>query len=490
MHEWPLEVEAAFNACSERPTRTKVRLMFGAYLVSHGVAVITVIASALTMARLLQSRRTPQSTFAWLLGLVFVPFLAIPLFFALGSRKFPKRAKGVSREPSLVDTNDDLPPGCIARVLRNSGVAPPRSGNTFEILPTGVAAYARLIQLIEGAEQSIDLTIFILGEDTTGNAIIAALAARAKHGVRVRVIVDGVGSARSARKATSLLQDVGAELRVFMPLRHSPFRGRTNLRSHRKLAVFDRLHVFSGGMNLANEYMGLPIDDSAEPRWRDVAAVTSGPIAKDAEALFESDWVFCGGTKRVATDRVADTAFPTPGEELVQVVPSGPDMITDTMYDLLLTGIFAAKKRVVVVTPYYVPDELLQHSLVLAARRGVRTELLVPSQSNHRMADMARGRLLRELREAGVVIHYYPKGMVHAKAVVLDDTFAYVGSPNFDMRSLFLNYENALCVYSPEAIARVLSFVDGLIEECTFDGPPEDSYWVIEQIARLLAPEL
>jgi cardiolipin synthase len=128
--------------------------------------------------------------------------------------------------------------------------------------------------------------------------------------------------------------------------------------------------------------------------------------------------------------------------------------------------------------------------MVLAARRGVRTEVIVPSVSNHRVADVARRSLLRELTAAGVHVHYHPHGMVHAKAMVVDDSFAYVGSPNFDMRSLFLNYESALCVYSPTAIAAVCEFIDALISRSVAQGPPAPERHVREQIARFLAPEL
>jgi len=226
------------------------------------------------------------------------------------------------------------------------------------------------------------------------------------------------------------------------------------------------------------------------PRWRDVAAVAIGPAAGDAAALFESDWQFCGGSTRSSQRSHTEAATGARGDAVVQLVASGPDMIADTVYDLFLTSIFGAKERVAIVTPYYVPDEPLQHALVLAARRGVRTELLVPSRSNHGVADIARGGLLRELKAAGVVIHYYGLGMVHAKAMVVDDTFAYVGSPNFDMRSLFLNYEDALCLYSEDAIAQVRSYVDGLYAECESEGPHVRRHRVLERVARLLAPEL
>jgi cardiolipin synthase len=243
-------------------------------------------------------------------------------------------------------------------------------------------------------------------------------------------------------------------------------------------------------MNFAEEYLGLPITEETTPRWRDVAAVARGPVAADATALFESDWVFCGGSRRPQNEDQTATPIAIGGNSRVQFVPSGPDMTTDTMYDLFLNGIFKAHERVALVTPYYVPDEALQHALVLSARRGVKTELLIPAWSNHRVADLARREFVRDLIAKGVHVHYYTRGMVHAKAMVIDDDFAYVGSPNFDMRSLFLNYEDALCVYSPEAIAQVRGFIDGLISDCAPEPPVFPKRRVIEQIALLLAPEL
>jgi cardiolipin synthase len=436
------------------------------YLASHAAVLAAVIAWLVMLSRISGSQRTPQSTLAWLLAFALVPLLAIPLYFALGRRKFPRRAKG-----------------------RQLLVPPIRCGHSFELLPTGESAFARLKALIQGAERSIDLTMFILGDDATGRAVIEALAERAKHGVEVRVILDAVGSMRTHRAAARALQAAGAQMRVFMPLRHSPIRGSTNLRCHRKIAIVDGDVVFAGGMNLANEYMGPPPKEGTTPRWRDVVAVVRGPVAADATALFESDWVYCGGSGRPANERTATTVA-TCGDARVQFMPIGPDMTTDTMYDVFLNGIFKARERIAIVTPYYIPDDALQHALVLSARRGVKTELLIPTRSNHRIADVARREFLRELSANGVAIHYYGRGMVHAKAMVIDDDFAYVGSPNFDIRSLFLNYEDALCVYSSEAIAEVRGFIDGLISACASEPPVFPERRVIEQVALLLAPEL
>ena len=299
----------------------------------------------------------------------------------------------------------------------------------------------------------------------------------------VRLIRDAVGSG-VRRHALNLLTPAGAEVRTFMPLRHSPVRGRTNLRSHRKFLIADAEHVFAGGMNVAGEYMGPP-ELVVPERWRDIAAVVSGPVAPDVTALFESDWHYCRGNapaRRVATVSAR-------GAEVVQFVPSGPDMVADTVYDALLTAIFAARERIVLVTPYFVPDDALEHALLLAARRGVRTEVVVPRRSNHHLADVARRAPLRDLSAAGVSFCYHPK-IVHAKAMVVDELCAFVGSPNFDMRSLFLNYEDALFVYSPSAIAEVSAFADALLAECGREPPHERKNWLFERVARLLAPEL
>jgi len=455
-----------------------------AYLLSHLVTVFGVIAAIVLMLRV-QARRTSQSVLAWTLGFVFVPFVAIPLFLMLGSRKFPARAKGPSDTEAWTDEETAAAPA-LARVLRGSGVAPPRAGTSFELLGDGETAYRRLLELVAKAERSIDVTIFILGDDATGRAVVDALAERAAKGVRVRVILDAVGCAVSARWVRERLEPK-AQVRLFMPLAHSPIRGRTNLRSHRKLVVIDRGVVFGGGMNFADEYMGPEPREGKDARWRDVAAIARGPVALDAEAMFESDWAYAGGAP---VDHAAEPAPSPAGDEIVQMVPSGPDFDTDTVYDLWLTAIGRATERVGLVTPYYVPDDDLQHALVLAVRRGVRVDVVVPAVSNHRLADVARRNLLRELSAAGVVLHYYERGMVHAKAMVVDDAFAYVGSPNFDMRSLFLNYESALCVYSPGAIASIRAYVDGLAAESTLAAPASREHRIIEQVARLLAPEL
>jgi len=457
------------------------------FLRSHPLTVAVHVLGLVLALRVLVTRRSPQSLMAWVLGLLVVPWVAVPFFFLFGARKLPRKVRGKHAPLLSPGGHAGLPDGHpavnVPRVLRTEGVPGVRTGNTFELLATGERAYEALHAEIARARRCIDLTIFIVGDDEVGWSVVNALAERARAGVRVRLLVDAVGSRPIRRRATQILEAAGGQLRVFMPLLHAPLKGRTNLRSHRKVGVFDGSRVFMGGMNLALEYMG----PTPRPgRWRDLACLLEGPVASDAEQLFAADWAFAGGTETPPPTVLS----PPAGQAVMQLVPSGPEMKTDTFYDALLTALDSARVHVACVTPYYVPDDVVQHAFVLCGRRGVRTQLVMPARSNHSLADNARRGLLAELSEAGVELLWYDR-MVHGKAMVVDDTVAYLGSPNLDMRSFFLNYEDALFLYSPAEVAAVRGWITSLADQCsTTQGPPSRRWWLIEDFARLMAPEL
>ena len=454
---------------------------------SHPLLVAVHVVGLLVAMRVLVTRRAPQSLMAWLLALIFAPWAAIPLYLLLGGRKFPRGAKGKHVPLRVPDGRaalpDAHPAADVPRVLRTEGVPGVRAGNGFQLLGTGEEAYSALLAAIGAATRTLDLTVFILGDDEVGQNVVSALGARASAGVRVRLLLDAVGSRPMLSRARHVLEPAGGRVRAFMPLLHAPVRGRSNLRSHRKIAVFDGQRALLGGMNMALEYMG---PTTRPDRWRDLACMVEGPVAADAAQLFAADWAFAGREEPVQVSEIP----PPAGNAVLQLVPSGPEMATDTFYDALVTALYSARRHVACVTPYYVPDDVVQHAFVLCARRGVRTEMIMPAVSNHLLADKARRGLLPELAEAGVVFHWFG-GMVHGKAMVVDDTVAYVGSPNLDMRSFFLNYEDALLLYSPPEIAAVRGWIERLAAECPATlAPPGRRRWLIDDVARLLAPEL
>lgn len=453
-----------------------------AFLSAHALTVVSTFASVAMALHLLSTRRTPQSLFAWLLGAIFFPVAAVPLYLAFGARKLPVRGKA----PALLPVANEEPADVrmpVERVLRSTGVSPAFPGHRLEVLPNGEDAYARLIALLRSAQKTIDLTVFIFGNDPVGDTIVDVLVERAQAGVEVRVLLDAVGSFWALRRAQRRLTAAGAQFRVFLPLLRIPGRGLSNLRSHRKLVIVDGAKVFLGGMNLTEKYLG---PKPKQGRWHDFGAVVEGPVARDAEAIFADDWAFSDGAPRELSPR----PLPFEGGATVQLVPSGPDMLADTFADALVTALFAARERVLLVTPYYVPDDLVQRAFLLAARRGVSVDVIVPEESDHVYADYARAGLLRELRAGGVAVWLHPE-MVHAKGMVVDDRFAYVGSANVDMRSLYLNYEDTLAIYDAPHVAVVEAALLELRNASRLDDGKPGRHWpFLEQLARLLAPQL
>jgi cardiolipin synthase len=315
------------------------------------------------------------------------------------------------------------------------------------------------------------------------------LTRRARDGLEVRLLVDGLFMFRTSRRAMDELRRAGGRVAVFMPLVHVPFRGRSNLRNHRKIAVADGGRAIIGGMNIALEYMG---PHPLEGRWRDVALSIKGGAAADLDALFRDDWAFASRERLEA--KAPDDSDVAPADEngssaSVRIVASGPDVETDTLYDAILFELFTAKERIFIATPYFVPDEAMVRALILACRRGIQVEVVLPIPSNHLMADLAGAPSLRMLQQVGARIRPYTAGMLHAKVIVVDRSLAAVGSANFDMRSLFLNYEVMALLYGKREVNLMADWFRLLAATCD-DGLPSVGRLRIaaEDVAHLFSP--
>jgi len=211
-----------------------------------------------------------------------------------------------------------------------------------------------------------------------------------------------------------------------------------------------------------------------------------GPAVAHIHNVFRSDWAFASG------DPATPAGYPLltrVGEASLQVVASGPDVAGDTYYDAILTGLFQARERIWVATPYFIPDEAITRGLVLAARRGVDVMLVVPQRSNHLSADIAGGSYLRQIERAGGRVRPFLPGMMHAKVTVIDRDLAILGSANLDMRSLFLDYEIAVFIYTPAEVALFEAWFDQLLRHCGNNlDEPGTVRALAEDLGRLLAP--
>ncbi|MDY0212848.1 MAG: phospholipase D-like domain-containing protein [Desulfuromonadaceae bacterium] len=460
-----------------------------AWFLSHLVLLFGFLLAVPMLAQMIRQRRSPSSSLVWLLLMLLVPYLGVPLYLALGGRKMRRLAdsKGGLQLPGQ---SLPLPKEIhgIDRLLRSYGVAGACDGNRMRLCRTGEEGYAALVEIIEQARESLWVSTFILHPDVVGRDIIERLARRAATGVEVRVLLDGVGSLHTGKRTLASLFEAGGEVAFFIPVLHRPFRGRTNLRNHRKAVVADGSRVWAGGANIAAEYIG-PTPTSE--RWRDLSFLLEGPAAQHYTTIFRSDWQFATGKKLPDHFEGLKLASTPMGHVTVQVVPSGPDVSGDPLYAALVSAVFQAKKRLWVVSPYFIPDETLAEALRLAAHRGVDVQVLIPEISNHRLADMARGPYLRDLQKAGGQVLFYQGGMLHGKALLADDNLAVIGSANFDMRSLFLNYETGLLVYSPAEVQDIHAWIKDLARDSRRGvdtvGMMRD---ISEGVVRMLAPML
>jgi cardiolipin synthase len=407
-------------------------------------------------SRTLRQRRRPSAAIAWVIGLLLVPYVALPLYLMFGTRKIvdPRQGTGPQPQPAHVAGDPDSSEVHLRRLAAAMSLPGAASYRDLAVHEDGAQALHALHELIDGAARTLDICTFVFARDEIGREIAGRLERRARAGVRVRLLVDGIGAYLSGRPDFRRLRAAGVRTALFVPPFRSSLRGRTNLRNHRKMAIADGERLWCGGRNLAREYFEGSAPASKAKPWIDLSFDLRGPLAAQALAQFEQDWAF-------ATERPAPETAPAgkpPPPPRGQLIASGPDQADDTVYTFLVSGFFAARKRILAVTPYFVPNATLLMSLALAARRGVAVDLVMPAKSNHLLADMARHRALREVAAAGARVWFLPR-MIHAKAVVIDDDLALAGSANLDERSLFLNYELMVAFYDPVAIERFARWI-------------------------------
>jgi cardiolipin synthase len=446
------------------------------WLLAHFEILAGFLIGVVLIAHVLTQKRSPTGTLAWLLAIVLIPYIGIPLYLMFGGRKM-KRQAGRKNDLDLSCDGQrfDVERTYLDEMLESYGLPPACRQNRLELSFDGQDTYRRLVEMIENAKSSIYISTFIFHRDVVGKDILRRLIDKARQGVDVRVFFKPLVKA-------------GGKYAFFIPLLHWPFRGRTNLRNHRKIVIIDRQTVMAGGTNIANEYIGPNPDPK---RWQDMSFVIEGPAVRFYLEIFRSDWLFAAGQEKDPVEIENKPLDTVPNPAVVQVVPSGPDVPGDALYDAILTALFAAHKRIWIVSPYFVPDEPLTKALSLAVRRGVDVRIIVPAKSNHPLADVVRGVYLREIHAVGAKILYFKPGMIHAKALLVDDNIAMIGSANMDFRSLFLNYEVMLMVYSSSHIEQIQNWMSRLELQCgrpLLKAGPLRNFW--EHLVRLFAPLL
>ena len=458
------------------------------WLLLHILPSIGFILALALLSHILRGRRSPTSTLAWLMAIIFIPYLGVPLYLIFGGRKMISKAK--KKPKLLIDNSKRFGDTYIDKAYLfepSDGFFPPSGHNHIKFLPEGEQAFQTIIELIQNAKHSVYIATFILGKDETGTAIVHALAQKASQGLKIYLLLDALGSVRISKKFLLPLLEAGGRVAFFMPMIHWPFRGRANLRNHRKMIICDNLTAIIGGMNLASEYMG---SHGFIGRWQDLSLLVQGQVTEHLSDIFRSDWKFAS-KEALGQHSTTIQARKSDSNGVTHLVASGPDVRNDSLRNAILTAIFRANRRIWIVTAYFVPDELMSEALCIAACRNVEVSIIIPHKSNHCLADLVREGYLTRVQEAGAGIWLYEPRMLHAKAILVDDTLAIVGSANMDMRSMLLNYEIALCIYDSDAIRQLEAWMLGLKTDCSARKlQSKRSFGLIEGMGRLFAPLL
>jgi len=414
------------------------------------------------MAVVVSENRNPVKSLAWVTVLLVVPVVGLVLYIVFGRniqtkriisrrniRKLRRIEAAGERDHGYVRRPDrNMPQATLAYALSGSNYY---EGNSAEIYDNGTDKFNALLRDIRAARSYINMQYYIVADDRIGRVVMDALMERARAGVKVRLIYDHVGSFKLSRKALRRLKEAGVEAYPFFKVAFPPFGTRINWRNHRKIVVIDGKTGYIGGMNVADRYIdGGKMFDV----WRDLHLRIEGPAVYSLQQSFAIDWNFMG--QPLIEDAPSEIVV-TPDSQAIgmQLVTGGPTNQWLNMTLMFQQAIAGARKCVYIQTPYFIPTEGLMHALQIAALSKVDVRLMVPRRSDSDMLRWASFSYVQECLRAGIKVYFYEKGMLHSKAIIVDDDFCTVGSANFDFRSFEYNFEANLLLYSPDFNARL-----------------------------------
>ena len=455
-----------------------LRQLFSDWPVAAPILVaLPIVLSLATLAAVLLDRRCrSQSAISWVLLVIVAPLVGPIIYWIFGkawlSRKREAAYVEVAAERREARLREEASgAGAMRRTARETvlrALSPdqrllavqaasisgdfPVGGNDIEIFEEADDLFARMVEDIDAAEQHVHIEFYIALEDRTTAPVFAALERAALRGVACRLLLDGIGSrALLLSERHSQLRAAGVQVVEALPVGIVRRRfGRIDLRNHRKIVVIDRAIGYIGSHNLAAK--DFKVKERYAP-WIDATMRVAGPAANDLQKIFAEDWFL--ETDEELWNLIGQGVLDGHTSALAQVLGTGPATYESAMPQLILSIVHLAEEEVVLTTPYFVPDEPALASLLTAARRGVRTVLVVPEQNDSWLVKLASRKFYQRLLDAGVEIWHYRGGLLHAKTIVVDGKTSLMTSANLDRRSFELNLEASLVVYDGETSRRL-----------------------------------
>lgn len=433
-------------------------------------------------------RKNPSATVAWLLALIFVPVIGFVLYLFVGQSFYRERMFKVKKEEDQALTeiiesqkkeliSDEIPVDktlpdswkrMILMLLENNRAAL-SIRNTVKVFVDGNDKFAALLEAIKGAEDHIHMEYYILKDDEIGREVFAALTERAKAGVTVRFLGDGLGCAGPKKTFYEPFQKAGGKIAFFFPSLVAIRHPRINYRNHRKIAVIDGKTGFIGGFNIGDDYLSR-IPEWAP--WRDTAVRIKGHSVLTMQIRFILDWNYAAKDEQI---ELKGRYFPEmTGDETeksgnvpVQIVSGGPDTYWNPIKESYLKMITLATESVYIQTPYFIPDGSIMDALRMSALSGIDVKIMIPSKPDHLFVYWAGYSYIEQLLDAGVKAYTYNDGFIHAKTIVVDNVAASVGSANWDVRSFRLNFETNAIMYDRNVAEELKEYFIRDLSDCT-----------------------
>jgi cardiolipin synthase len=450
--------------------------------------------------------RRPTAAMAWLLAIYFIPVVGVVLFLLIGTPRLPRKRRVrqraineyIARTTAGLDFGTPHPdaPGWFRSIVtlnRNLGALPLSGGNDAHLFADYAESLAAMAREIRGARRYVHVEFYILQSDSATDDFFRALEEVAARGVTVRVLLDHWANRGKPfyRSTLRRLDAMGAQWHLMLPVQ--PLKGkyqRPDLRNHRKLLVVDGDVAFTGSQNVTDSSYNLRKNIRRGLHWVDLMVRLRGPVVASVNAVFLSDWY--SETDEILSHEVDvfDISEPT-GRLDCQIVPSGPGFEFENNLRMFLALLYAAQRRIVLISPYFVPEEAMLAAITTACHRGVAVELFVSEEGDQAMVYHAQRSYYEVLLRSGVRIWMYRKPFIlHTKAFTIDDDVAVIGSSNMDMRSFGLNMEISMLVRGEEFVGEMLAVAEdyrALSRELTLDEwmrQPLRSQ-VLDNLARL-----
>jgi len=409
----------------------------------------------LVMLPIITLRRTPQSATAWLAIIYFLPWVGVPLFLLIGQTKvsawrreqLDKYIAAASELAEKLNASAEAIPEDVEEkyeqalnLVRNLGRFRVLGGNQVELIDDYLTSINHLVDDINAAEHHVHLLFYIFSNDAVAMQVVQALERAVQRGVECRVLIDSFGSQPYIKDLKRTFEQARVEFDEALPRRLISRRpARLDMRNHRKIAVIDGKIGYTGSQNIVDPCFKKGIT------YEDMMVRVRGPLVLQFQFVFSGDWY-------LETDNLLmhENYFPNPertGNVIGQLLPSGPAYDLENNQRLLVSLIHQAKERVVLTTPYFVPDEALIQAMQTAILRGVHVHLVISAKLDQVLVSLAQESYYEALLQAGVIIHMYESAFLHAKHVSIDDDICIIGSSNMDIRSFVLNEEISLVCY-------------------------------------------